>query len=336
MIKFFHSVSRSCCCFVNLNFWMKTFLSLALMSGCVLIGIDESATSGKVHPPVQSEGQSQNGQSGSIDSTKDVNSLMTQGYVGSMQRLTDVVVAGSKLIPRPLDDRSMPIVLRMVQARPHGEAFRYDLEFVGLEPGDFDLRDYLVRADGRMEPELPALKVKILSALPEGHIPPHELQNSLPWMGSYRVWVWIAGIFWVAVFLGLIFYRRPASQTMVIQIKPQTFAEILKPRLQSALQGSINANQLAELERYLVEFWRRKLGWFDRDPVSVVVDLRKHPQAGPLMTQLERWIHARQRNTDVDLDQLLKPYQEFEASELDGLRRDELKRDDLKAVANDV
>lgn len=359
MIKFFNAVSQLCYCFVNLNIWLKKSLTLVLMLGCILCGIDESATSGEVHTPVQSAVQSTvqsaeqtaTGQAGTMDGAKGVNSFMTQGYVGSMQRLTDVVVSGSKLIPRPLDNRRMPIVLRMVQVRPHGEAFRYDLEFVGLEPGDFDLRDYLVRADGSLEPHLPSLKVKILSALPEGHIPPHELKNSLPWLGSYRVWVWVAGIFWLAVFLGLIFYRRPASQTNVSHTKPLTFAEMLKPRLQSALQGSINAHQLAELERYLVEFWRRKLGWFDRDPVSVVVDLRKHPQAGPLMTQLEQWIHARQRNTDVDLDQLLKPYQEFEASELDGLRNDglrsdglsgdglnkhELKKDDLTGVANDV
>ena len=40
------------------------------------------------------------------------------------------------------------MVVRIVAAYPHGDAYRYDLEYYALEPGTFDLRDYLQREDG--------------------------------------------------------------------------------------------------------------------------------------------------------------------------------------------
>ena len=59
---------------------------------------------------------------------------------------------------KPLDDRRAPVVLRIVDVYPHGTAFRYDLEYYGLEPGTFDLRDYLRRKDGSSTADLPPIR----------------------------------------------------------------------------------------------------------------------------------------------------------------------------------
>ena len=56
------------------------------------------------------------------------------------------VLPGSELEVKPIGERT-PIVLRIVRVFPHGTAFRYDLEYYGLEPGSFDLKDYLQRKD---------------------------------------------------------------------------------------------------------------------------------------------------------------------------------------------
>ena len=41
-----------------------------------------------------------------------------------------------------------PVVVRIADVYPHGSAFRYDLVYYGLEPGDYDLTEFLRRKDG--------------------------------------------------------------------------------------------------------------------------------------------------------------------------------------------
>ena len=57
-------------------------------------------------------------------------------------RLEGVVLPGPELegeaSRRP---QASTIVLRVARVYPHGTAFRYDLEYYGLEPGTHDLRD---------------------------------------------------------------------------------------------------------------------------------------------------------------------------------------------------
>src|SRR5690242_7913189 len=67
--------------------------------------------------------------------------------VGIAGRLDQVVIPGSELEVVPHEDRKLPIRLRIVAVYPHGSAFRYDLEYQGLEPGSFNLKDYLRRKD---------------------------------------------------------------------------------------------------------------------------------------------------------------------------------------------
>src|SRR5438876_7853227 len=68
--------------------------------------------------------------------------------VGMPARIEQLVLPGSELEVKPLEDRRQPVVLRIVTSYPHGTAFRYDLVYYSLEPGEFDLRDYLRRKDG--------------------------------------------------------------------------------------------------------------------------------------------------------------------------------------------
>src|SRR5262245_44239641 len=77
--------------------------------------------------------------------------------VGVGSRVEQVIIPGTEVEVVPHEDRKLPIRLRIVAIYPHGTAFRYDLEYQGLEPGKFDLRDYLRRKDGSPLAEPPAL-----------------------------------------------------------------------------------------------------------------------------------------------------------------------------------
>ena len=86
----------------------------------------------------------------------------TVGYPGTIEEL---VLEGSQLKVRALGVAS-PLVLRIVHVFPHGDNFRYDFEYYGLDPGEYDLRDYLERPDGSALDDLsPISSLKKLDAL---------------------------------------------------------------------------------------------------------------------------------------------------------------------------
>src|SRR5438034_181222 len=93
-----------------------------------------------------------------------------EAKVGMTQRIDQIVLPGSELEAKPLGDRQAPVVLRIGSASPHGTAFRYDLVYYGLEPGKFDLKNYLRRKDGSSTADLPSLSITIHSVLPPGQI----------------------------------------------------------------------------------------------------------------------------------------------------------------------
>src|SRR5262245_32339371 len=117
--------------------------------------------------------------------------------VGLPGNIRDLVLPGTELEARPADRRA-PVVLRVVRVYPHGTAFRYDLEYVGLDPGTFDLRDYLQRKDRSSTANLPPIRVRIDSVLPPGQVLPHGLEpRASPRLGGYRLTLTIAAVVWV-------------------------------------------------------------------------------------------------------------------------------------------
>ncbi len=111
-----------------------------------------------------------------------------QTTVGMPGRIDQIMLPGSQLEMKPLQDSRSPIVLRITGSFPHGSAFRYDLVFYGLEPGEFDLKDYLIRSDGSSTEDLPAIRVTVRPVLPPGQVEPNQLRTRpTPRLGGYRM-----------------------------------------------------------------------------------------------------------------------------------------------------
>ena len=98
--------------------------------------------------------------------------------------------------------------------------------------------------------------------------------------------------------------------------RPNRLAELLQARVEAALADPNDTTSYAELERMLFGMWRRKLGLEQVPAHDAMARIREHPQAGPLMVQLERWIHRPERDPNVDLATLLEPYRELSVDEL--------------------
>ena len=239
--------------------------------------------------------------------------------VGMSARIDQLVLPGSRLETLPLEDRQQPIVLRIAGVFPHGSAHRYDLVYYGLEPGPFDLRDYLQRSDGSSMEEIPSILVEIQPVLSPGQIEPNELElQTVGHLGGYRAMLVVGGIVWIGGLLVILFVGRKRSQAAALSSgQPASLADRLRGMVEDAVEGKLDQSELAELERTLLAYWRRRLDMEDIDAAEAMVRLREHEDAGALLTQLERWLHRPETASEVDIASLLEPYRTLPAETLE-------------------
>ncbi|QJW94826.1 hypothetical protein [Frigoriglobus tundricola] len=234
--------------------------------------------------------------------------------VGMTGRLDGVVLSGSELEAVPLTDRKSKVVLRIVRVYPHGTAFRYDLEYTGLEPGAHDLRPYLRRKDGSPVGELPPISVRVDPVLPPGQVLPNKLEiETGPRLGGYRFVVIGAVVLWAlgaVVLVGSFVFPRRKRRTAPVE-RPVSLAERLRPLVEGAVAGTLSRPELANLERALLAYWRKRLKLETAAPAVAMDELHKHPEAGPLLARLETWLHRPGPPEPVDVSALLAPYREL-------------------------
>jgi hypothetical protein len=242
--------------------------------------------------------------------------------VGLPAHIEGLVLPGSELEVKPLTDRHAPVVLRIVNVWPHGSAFRYDLEYYALEPGKFDLKDYLRRKDKSSSADLPPIPMEAQSVLPAGQIKPNDLQpNGVPRLGGYRLILITAAVAWVLGLATILLVGRRKKIEEHAHVKPRTLAEHLRPLVEGAMAGRLAPAELAELERSLLVYWERRLSLHGIKPAEAIAKLRGHPDAGPLLQHLEEWLHRPGAADVTDVATLLKPYQEIPAATVEPAAR---------------
>ncbi len=240
--------------------------------------------------------------------------------VGMPAKLEQLVLPGTELEARPIEDRRAPVVVRIAEAYRHGSAFRYDIVYYGLEPGRYDLKDYLRRKDGSPTTDLPPIPVSVQPVLPPGQIEPHRLIVApSPYLGGYRLLVLLGGLAWVAGLAAIALAgRRRRIEADARTIRPATLADRLRPLVDAAMAGELDAGRRAELERLLIGYWRRRLELEHLPPARCMAVLRGHAEAGPLLRRLEDWLHRPAGSAEpVDVSAMLAPYQSIPADEED-------------------
>jgi len=237
--------------------------------------------------------------------------------VGVPVWIQEIVLPGSELEVKDFQLET-PIALRIAGVYPHGDAYRYDIEYYGLEAGTFDLRDYLRRVDGSTTDGLPRLTVQIDSVLSPGRVEPNRpASGELPAVGGYRAWMAIAALAWLAGLWAILKLGRKKDEAGAGEVLlPMTLAERLQPLVKRAVHGELSRRQEADLELILIAYWRKKLGLEARGAAQAMKELKAHPEAGPLLTKLEEWLHRDRPGGEVDLDALLRPYEDLPADAL--------------------
>jgi hypothetical protein len=250
------------------------------------------------------------------------NDPLAETSVGMSARLEAVVLAGPELEAKPTENRDTPLVLRVIKVYPHGSDFRYDLEFYGLAPGTYNLLDYLKRKDGQpLAANVKPLLVKVVPLLPPGQVKPTELEiQAGPSLGGYRIWKPVAIVVWVLGLIGIVCWMiasRFRSQATAVVDKPMSLADRLRPLVEGAINGKLTHAELASLERSLLAYWRKRLQLETAEPATAIAELRSHPDAGPLLNKLEEWLHRPGPPAEVNLGELLRPYQNLPPEDVD-------------------
>ena len=238
--------------------------------------------------------------------------------VGVVEQINDLVLPGTRLEAKPLVDRQAKVVLRLVDVAPHGNAFRYQMSYYGLEPGSYDLRDYLQREDKTATADLPPIPVTVRAILAPGQIEPNRLATTPSiFRGHYRLTMFLAAVAWFVGLLALVFVGRRRRQTIeAANAQPPTLADRLRPLVAQAMAGTLPPQERANLERTLIDYWRRRLGLQDENPARAIALIRGDEQAGALLRELEAWLHQPPGSVDgskVDLTRLLEPYRHLPA-----------------------
>jgi hypothetical protein len=240
-----------------------------------------------------------------------------EATVGMPAKIDGLLLPGSELEAKPLD-RKAPVVLRVLNTYPHGTlGFRYDLEWYGLEPGTFDLREALRRKDGSPTGDVPPIKVQVNPLLPPGQVVPNAVQpHGTPSLGGYQTLLIAGGVVWVVGLLAILLLGRRKRRAEADESKPLTVADRLRPLVEKAMAGQLSLTEQAALERTLLAFWRTRLHLEHTRPVEAIGRLRAHPEAGALLNQLEAWLHRPAPANESDVATLLRPYRHAPANEL--------------------
>lgn len=237
--------------------------------------------------------------------------------VGMRAFVEQVVLPGGELVPAPVGLKA-PLVLRVLKTWPHGEHLRYDFEWVGLEPGRHDLVKFLVRKDGTPTTGLPELVVEATSVLPAGPAEPTELDpKPAQRLDGYTTMQIIAGILWGIGLLAILFVGRRFRRRASPPPPPPTLADRLRPMVEAVAKGDAATGAKAELERLLVAFWRSRLDLQSVKAAEAIVAIKRHPEAGALLRQLEGWLHMPTPLPPTDLNALLQPYRSVTAESLE-------------------
>lgn len=223
----------------------------------------------------------------------------------------EVEISGVEFEPLPADERAdMLLRLASVEEAEGGGGFVYDLRYIGSVPGRFDLAQLLQRKDG--EPGQPEpIWVEITGLLPPEHDMLLEEQGRSPLslFGGYRAVMIAVACLWLLAFIPFWLTRKKrAAPAGEIAAPPPTLADRLRPIVQRAARGDLDAGGKAQLERMLLGFWRERLDLGSKPSSEALAAMRAHPEAGAIVRSLEEWLHRPPGSAQVDIDALLQPY----------------------------
>lgn len=225
---------------------------------------------------------------------------------------------GPTLRVRTQRDADAPLIVRLKQTNDNA----YEANFIGTREGEFDLRQALYHVDGSLS-ELPSMPVRVISTLPNDQR--SDLFQAIDFEptlgGGYRLGMLIAAALWLIVPAAIFAWRWLRQPPVVAEEPPAsvpTWGQRLEPLVTAAVNRPLSAEEKRQLELLLLHYWRERSGADALEMAVSIRELRQHPEAGPLVRNIEAWLH-RSAGTDgeaalslgrspAEIVQLLEPF----------------------------
>jgi hypothetical protein len=170
----------------------------------------------------------------------------------------------------------------------------YDVRYIVNRAGSFDLKDFLVAADGSELTGLPAFRIigdsKLSKDLDTRIEETEELRIDVG--GRYYEIMAVLFVLWIVWLLLLIFFKRPRP-VIEVDTTPAglTLPEILRNFLAKLEAGALTANDKARMEMLLLSCWRDELA-LDPMPMSASLNaIRRDDKTAASLRKLQHWLH---------------------------------------------
>jgi hypothetical protein len=229
-----------------------------------------------------------------------------------MEGRVEVVLPGTLLESKTIEHKAR-LIVRIAETRPRGDSIWYDLRYIGLVPGSYDLRTNLYRLDGSATNDLAVIPVRVAPLLPHPHngqlIEPAP--SALGRLGGYKTLMTAAVVFWALLLIPLAWRHRKKAAPVVAIPREPTLADRLRPLVEQAAAGTLSRDGQAQLERMLLNYWRARLDLGSLDMSEAIRKLREHAEAGALLRALESWLHRPPGTVPVDVGAMLAPYRQL-------------------------
>lgn len=230
--------------------------------------------------------------------------------------------SGKGLRSKTQRDSAAPIWIRLSVSPkdPH----HYEAKFLGTVEGVYDLCSLMEHADGSEVTEMVPIQVRIVSTLPKDHRSDlFEVAEFKPsFWGGYRLAIMLVSLAWLGIPI-VVFIRRALRAVPPVNLtvaeRPPTFADQLQPLIEAAASRTLSIREKGRLELLLLHYWRERTTPKSTDIAGAIRGLRTHPEAGTLVTTVERWLHQSDSLEDESdrspeaIVELLKPYRSLAA-----------------------
>jgi len=203
------------------------------------------------------------------------------------------------------------LILRIATSKQTKQGFGYELRYIGLLPGDYNLANYLITPEGDVAETLSVIPVKVLPLLPQGHqgeLVSSQLKAFTP-PGGYRLFFSGVWLFWAFLLVPLIFAGRMKKTVQVVTVTPPpTLEEQLQPLVEKALAGGLDVSEKEHLERLLMGYWQQLLKCDEVTAYLMLKKIKGDPEGGQLFEKLESWLHRPPGTAPVALEEMLARY----------------------------
>ena len=226
--------------------------------------------------------------------------------VGLVKRVK-VSLPGELLMAAKVNDKSDAMV-RVISTQKLTNGYSYDLEFIGLEPGKYNLVKYLRTASTNELVNIPEYLIEVNSSLEtdfSGELLDFQktVPNLTPW---YKKLNWLIFAFWLTLLPLIILYgRRKKKVEEVIQVREKTLNEKICELLAS-LEGQSTKELWQRIEGLIFQHWCQKKELDGMPMHEAISKLKADDEAGPFILKLEEGLHSKDYKDEQQVTALIK------------------------------